>query len=66
MKGEVPRLKHGISNHSNQLQFISIVGIWHEQCQITVHVKQQGTKAIDKNWTLNQNIFKVFVSSYTE
>ena len=55
MESEVLRVKHGISNNLNQLQFISIVDVWHSPCQITVFVTLYGTKAIDKNWTLNHN-----------
>ena len=52
MESEVLRVKRGISDNLNQLQFISIVYIWHWQYQMTVHVTHRDK--IDKNWTLNQ------------
>ena len=55
MESELLRAKYGISINLNQLHFISIFDIRHEQCEITVHVTQHDTKVIDKNWNLNQN-----------
>ena len=40
---------YGISINLNQLHFISIFDISHQQCEITVHVTQHDTKVIDIN-----------------
>ena len=53
MESELLRAKYSISINLNQLHFISIFDIRHEQCEITVHVTQHDTKVIDKN--LNQD-----------
>ena len=43
MESELLRVKHDISNSLNQLQFLSIFDIYHQQFQITVHVTQHDT-----------------------
>ena len=42
MESEVLRVKHGISNSLNQLQFLSIFDICHQHCQITDATRHVG------------------------